>query len=273
MGPRTDLNNHINRQVRLSTLYSVVPLDTAQYDSLSRLPTPHSNSRPMLLARPNCMHVSWRLSTPSMRNVAPTQRRFLMSVANASCFRHSCVPPEPSEPRWRKNATVYAKPSCTSSRKVRLVSHKKNKKHAPHVSTVEVCNDYSLWPHSGLASTSLASMIFFFFGFFLSLPLIRNDRQSNQSRVPSTSSRRRRGPRLHARTQLHCSPHYAKSANASVQRALRPCGASQNSKPSSRGAKRSLRGATRPRQRPPSSHFHVKAPSASCSNLPRVMWR
>ena len=162
MGLRTDLNNHINRQVRLSTLYSVVPLDTAQYDSLSRLPTPHSNSRPMLLARPNCMHVSWRLSTPSMRNVAPTQRRFLMSVANASCFRHSCVPPEPSEPRWRKNATVYAKPSCTSSRKVRLVSHKKNKKHAPHVSTVEVCNDYSLWPHSGLASTSLASMIFFF---------------------------------------------------------------------------------------------------------------
>ena len=114
---------------------------------------------------------------------------------------------------------------------------------------------------------------FFFFGFFLSLPLIRNDRQSNQSRVPSTSSRRRRGPRLHARTQLHCSPHYAKSANASVRRALRPCGASQNSKPSSRGAKRSLRGATRPRQRPPSSHFHVKAPSASCSNLPRVMWR
>lgn len=125
MGPRTDLNNHINRQVRLSTLYSVVPLDTAQYDSLSRLPTPHSNSRPMLLARPNCMHVSWRLSTPSMRNVAPTQRRFLMSVANASCFRHSCVPPEPSEPRWRKNATVYAKPSCTSSRKVRLASHQK----------------------------------------------------------------------------------------------------------------------------------------------------
>ena len=125
MGPRTDLNNHINRQVRLSTLYSVVPLDTAQYDSLSRLPTPHSNSRPMLLARPNCMHVSWRLSTPSMRNVAPTPRRFLMSVANASCFRHSCVPPEPSEPRWRRNATVYAKPSCTSSRKVRLASHKK----------------------------------------------------------------------------------------------------------------------------------------------------
>ena len=48
------------------------------------------------------------------------------------------------------------------------------KKHPLHVSTVEVCNDYSLWPHSGLASTSLASMIFFF-GFFLLLPLIRND--------------------------------------------------------------------------------------------------
>jgi chromosome segregation ATPase len=26
---------------------------------------------------------------------------------------------------------------------------------------VEVCNDYSLWPHSGLASTSLASPFFF----------------------------------------------------------------------------------------------------------------
>jgi hypothetical protein len=29
------------------------------------------------------------------------------------------------------------------------------------VPTVEVCNDYSLWPHSGLASTSLASPFFF----------------------------------------------------------------------------------------------------------------
>ena len=240
MGPRTDLNNHINRQVRLSTLYSVVPLDTAQYDSPPRLPTPHSNSRPMLLARPNCMHVSWRLSTPSMRNVARTPRRFLMSVANASRFRHSCVPPGPSEPRWRRNGTVYAKPSCTSSRKVRLASQPKKKTRSSpvRVSTVEVCNDYSLWPHSGLASTSLASTFFFFlylehFASSRSFSMI----QSRQSRVPFTSSRRRRGPRLHARTLLPCSAHYAKSANASVQRALRPCGASQNSKLSLHGAR------------------------------------
>ena len=31
--------------------------------------------------------------------------------------------------------------------------------------TVEVCNDYSLWPHSGLASTSLASPCFFLLSF------------------------------------------------------------------------------------------------------------
>ena len=195
-----------------------------------------------------------------------------MSVANASCFRHSCVPPEPSEPRWRKNATVYAKPSCTSSRKVRLASHKKKKARFSRLNSRSMQRLQSLATQRTRVDQS-RQYVFFFFGFFLSLPLIRNDRQSNQSRVPCTSNRRRRGPRLHARTQLHCSPHYAKSANASVQRALRPCGASQNSRPSSHDARRSLRGATRPRRRPPSSHFHVKAPSASCSNLPRVMWR
>ena len=80
------------------------------------------------------------------------------------------------------------------------------------------------------------------FFFFLSFDYFASSHsfsmiQSRQSRVPFTSSRRRRGPRPHARTLLPCSAHYAKSANASVQRALRPCGASQNSKLSLHGAR------------------------------------
>ena len=201
-----------------------------------------------------------------------------MSVASASRFRHSFVPPRPSELRWSRNETVCARPSCTSSRKVCHILHGKNT-HSSHRTriTVEVCNDYSLWPHSGLSSTSLAGLLFFLL--LCNWSFIRDDSQSHPSPVACTSSRRRRGPLLHARTPPHSSPHYARSVSASAQLAQLPCGALQNSRPSSHGARRSSRRGTRPCQRwhrppaqaPPFRPSHATARSASCSSPPRGM--
>jgi hypothetical protein len=250
--------------------YSVDPVDTSQYDSLpTRLPTPHSKSRPMLPARPNCMHVSWRLSTPSTRNVAHFPRRFLMSVASAPRFKPSCVLPGPNEPRWRQNSTVYARRSCTSSRKVRFTSHKKLHTHAFPQSR---CATITASGHTADSRRQVWPVRFFFLPLlFTSLTgtLIRDDRQSHPSRVPCTNSRRRRGPRLHAHTLPRSSPHYVKNASASVQLVLRHCDASRNSKPSSRGARWSSRSGTRPRRRPPFCPSRATAPSAYCSSPPR----
>jgi hypothetical protein len=132
---------------------------------------------------------------------------------------------------------------------------------SPVRASVEVCNDYSLWPHSGLASTSLASPCLSFF-----FPSYADHRQFPPNRVPYTSKRRRHGPRLHAHTPLRSSPDYARSASASARRALRPCDASRNSRPSSPGARWSSRGYTRQCRRRRSRLCRATAPSARCSS-------
>ena len=58
-----------------------------------------------------------------------------------------------------KGASHFARKKTHSSHRTRI--------------TVEVCNDYSLWPHSGLSSTSLAGLLFFLL--LCNWPFIRDD--------------------------------------------------------------------------------------------------
>jgi hypothetical protein len=99
--------------------FTPTSLDMSQFGSPPRLPTSNSNSPHMLPALLSYMHVSWRRLTPSIRNVTHMPKRSLMSVATASRFRHSYVLQGPSEPRWRRKETVYARVCYISSRKAR----------------------------------------------------------------------------------------------------------------------------------------------------------
>jgi hypothetical protein len=135
--------------------FTPTSLDISQYGSPPRSPTSNSNLPHMLLALPSYTRVLWRRLTPSIQNVTHMLKRFLMSATSASRFRRSCVPQGPSEPRWRRNETVYARVYCISSRKACHI-RSNNPSQLTSCFIVEVCNDYSLWPHSGLASTSLA---------------------------------------------------------------------------------------------------------------------
>lgn len=110
--------------------------------------------------------------------------------------------------------------------------------------TVEVCNDYSLWPHSGLSMSSLSGApLLSSRGFMVFYPC--SYLQPQQSHVTYMSSNRNHnGPHLPAHIQPRSLPHYAKNVNENVEHTWNLCGASQSSKRNWRGAKRSSKNAT-----------------------------
>ena len=89
-----------------------------------------------------------------------------MNVASASRFKHNCVLPGPNEPRWRQNATVYARRSCTSSRKVRFYVAQEQKPHI-HAFPQSKCVTITVSGHTVDSRRQVWPVRFFFLSFSL----------------------------------------------------------------------------------------------------------